>query len=40
MGDDMTDKLKAKNEKLQDVKQEYIDRLEMEDTIIDEDMDN
>jgi hypothetical protein len=40
MGDDMTDKLKAKNEKLQDVKQEYKERLEMEDTIIDEDMDN
>jgi hypothetical protein len=40
MGDDMTDKLKAKNEKLQHVKQEYKDRLEMEDTIIDEDMDN
>ena len=40
MGDDMTDKLKQKNERLKNLRDEYKQRLEMEDTLIEEDMDN
>ena len=40
IGDDMTEKLKQKNQKIKKAKEEFRQRLEIEDTIIEEDMEN